>query len=72
MATEKGADAVQSAETSESVTNASRSGTPKQKGPKLNSRGVPVTNWSNDKNDPNLRKDIGQDPDGKRNKIVGH
>lgn len=43
---------------------------PKQKRPKLNERGVPVTNWDNDRNDPNKRTHAGDDPTGKSNKLV--
>lgn len=42
---------------------------PKQKRPKVNERGVPITNWDNDKNDPNKRKHVGEDPTGKGNKL---
>lgn len=38
--------------------------------PKLNERGVPLTNWDNPKNDPNARKHVGEDPQGKGNKLV--
>lgn len=38
--------------------------------PKLNERGVPITNWDNPKNDPNERKHVGESPDGEGNKIV--
>lgn len=37
---------------------------------RFNERGVPVTNWDNDKNDPNLRKHVGDSPNGEGNKIV--
>jgi hypothetical protein len=35
----------------------------------VNERGVPITNWDNDKNDPNKRKHVGEDPTGKGNKL---
>lgn len=38
--------------------------------PKLNERGVSVTNWDEPKNDPNKRKHAGEDPQGKSNKLV--
>lgn len=41
----------------------------KRSGPKLNERGVPVTNWDNPENDPNLRHHSGDDPEGTRNKL---
>lgn len=48
---------------------ASETPAPRQKRPKLNERGVPITNWDNDKNDPNARKHAGEDPAGKGNKL---
>lgn len=49
---------------------ASATSEPKPKRQKLNERGIPVTNWDNDKNDPNARKHVGEDPDGKGNKLA--
>lgn len=37
--------------------------------PKLNARGVPVTNWDNPGNDPNKRKHAGDSPNGEGNKL---
>jgi hypothetical protein len=40
---------------------------PERVRPKLNERGVPVTNWDNPEQDPNLRAHVGDSPDGKHN-----
>lgn len=36
----------------------------------VNARGVPTTVWDNPKNDPNKRAHVGDDPEGKKNKLV--
>ena len=69
---------VRTAESSEHVTNASQtkssskasSKTGERAGsrPKLNERGVPVTQWDNPEQDPNLRVHAGDSPDGAENK----
>lgn len=41
---------------------------PKTVRPKLNERGVPITNWDNPEQDPNLRAHVGDSPDGAENK----
>jgi hypothetical protein len=53
------------------ATPAKRAGSnaPQSVKPKLNERGVPVTNWDNPKNDPNKREHVGNDPEGKKNKL---
>lgn len=75
---------VRTADSSGTVQNASsQSSKPKGKGrsgarpgaarkgapPKLNERGVPVTQWDVPENDPNLRKHVGESPDGEGNKL---
>ena len=42
---------------------------PKSKTPEVNERGVVRTQWDNPKADPNLRKHIGESPDGEGNEI---
>jgi hypothetical protein len=43
--------------------------TRRSSGPKLNARGVPVTEWDVPENDPNLRKHVGESPSGEGNKL---
>lgn len=46
--------------------------TSKTDGPERNAQGVVVTQWDNPDADPNLRKHIGESPDGEGNEIEGH
>lgn len=46
-----------------------RAGARKTVAQKLNARGVPVTQWDVPENDPNLRKHVGESPDGEGNKL---
>lgn len=46
-----------------------KSGKASERSAKLNARGVPVTAWDNPDADPNLRKHVGESPDGKGNEI---
>lgn len=55
------------AATSAKGSKRSGSSAPKAKAPKLNERGVPVTNWDNNAVPPTERKHIGEAPDGKGN-----
>jgi hypothetical protein len=65
--TETTAKSPQSNPTPKSKASKATGSEPQRVQPKLNERGVPVNNWDNPEQDPNLRAHVGDSPDGKAN-----